>query len=96
MPRVSGAPSSPAMFRATPKTMETMSAARMASPVIAPSSEVGMREETKPVNVACSVAVSGTSAAFSEEGSTWRPAPGWKMLATTSPISMDSSDSTRK
>lgn len=84
------------MFRAAPKTIETISAARIASPVIAPSREVGMREETKPVKVACSVAVLGTSSAFSDEGSTCRPEPGWKMLATTSPISMDARDSTRK
>jgi hypothetical protein len=91
-----GSVCSPPMLSATPNTMDTSSAARMLSPVSAPKSVSGISEEMKPVSVSSLVADSGTPLGSRAAGSMFIPAPGWKMLPTSRPISIDNSERTRK
>ena len=84
-------------LRAQPISSDTSRADRIACPVIAPNRESGIilvTNSTKPIF--SSESTPGILLASRLETSMFMPAPGLKMLATTSPISIDTSDSTKK
>ena len=97
MSLVIGALYSLVTLSAQPNSSDTSSADRIACPVIAPNRESGIilvTNSTKPIF--SSESTPGILLASSSDTSMFMPAPGLKMLATTSPISIDTSESTRK
>src|SRR6476660_7451171 len=94
---VIGALDSRVTLRAQPNSRDTTRADRIACPVIAPNSESGITLVTNCTKPTFSPeSTPGIVLASRLETSMFMPAPGWKMLATISPINIETNDSTKK
>ena len=94
---VIGALDSRVTLRAQPISSDTSRADRIACPVIAPNRESGITLVTNCTKPTFSPeSTPGIVLASRVETSMFMPAPGLKMLATTRPINIETSDRTKK
>ena len=97
MSLVIGALCSLVTLSAQPNSSDTSRAERIACPVIAPNRESGIiwvTNSTKPIF--SSDSTPGIVLASNSDTLMFMPAPGLKMLATASPISIETSESVKK